>query len=210
MDLEAVRAFLSENEGKADVKAFVEGLNPITTDKVKNFVNTDAEAKKWFQSQRDSHFEKGLDTWKKNNLESLVMDKVKEMYPEETEDQKRIRLLEQQLAEANNKEARELLKNKAIEMATSKELPANLVNYFLGKDEEETAANLAKLEETFNPFIETRVNAEVEKRFNDSSYKFKQGSDGKTSIGEEIAKELNKQKQPDPAAPKVADPWGSQ
>lgn len=208
MDLEAVRAFLSENAGKADVKAFVEGLNPITTDKVKNFVNTDTEAKNWLQSQKDSHFDKSIETWKKNNLEPLVMDKVKELYPEETEDQKRIRLLEAKLEEANNKEARELLKSKAIEMATGKNLPANLVDYFLGKDEEETAANLAKLEGTFNPFIETRVNAEVDKRFNDSSYKFNQGSDGKTSIGESIAKELNKQ--PNPAAPKAADPWGGQ
>ena len=205
MNLEDVKAFLSENGSNAEVKAFVEGLNPITTDKVKNFVNTDTEAKNWLQSQKDSHFDKSIETWKKNNLEPLVMDKVKEMYPEETEDQKRIRLLEQQLAEANNKEQRELLKNKAIEMATGKNLPANLVDYFLGKDEDETTANLAKLEETFNPFIETRVNAEVEKRFSDSSYKFNQGSDGKTSIGESIAKEFNKQ--PVQEA-KVANPWG--
>lgn len=208
MNLEEVRAFLSENEGKADVKAFVEGLNPITTDKVKNFVSTDTEAKKWFESQKDSHFDKSIETWKKNNLEPLVMDKVKEMYPEETEDQKRIRLLEQQLVEANNKEAKELLRKAAIKMATDKELPAEIVDYFVGESEEETAANLEKLQGTFNPFIESRVNAEVEKRFGDSSYKFNPGSDGKTSIGESMAKELNQK--PNPEAPKIADPWGGQ
>lgn len=195
MELAAIKAFLEENGSNPEVQQFVEGLNPITPEKVKNFAGANPEIQGWLQSQKDSHFDKSIETWKKNNLDELVMGKVKELYPEETEEQKRIRMLEQKLAEAEGKEQREALRNKALTIATEKKLPTNLLDHFLGEDEETTLANLAKLEETLNPWVESQVNAEVENRFKDSGRKFQQGSGGETSTAATIAQKLNEQKQ---------------
>nr|WP_285846070.1 DUF4355 domain-containing protein [Metabacillus idriensis] len=156
------------------------------------------------QSQKDSFFTSSLDTWKKNNLDDAVMTKVKELYPEESEDQKRIRLLEQKLAEAEQKEQRELLKNKAISIASEKKLPANLVDFFLGDDEEKTLANIAMLEQNYQPFIDEQVKEQVEKRFKESGRTFIPGSDGKPSVGSSFAKQINEQ---NPTPTDVKSPW---
>lgn len=196
MNLEEIKAFLSENQDSSDVKEFVKGLNPITIDRVKEFATVNEEGNRWLKQQQDSHWDKSIETWKKNNLDEIVMGKVKELYPEETEEQKRIRMLEQKLAEAEGKEQREALRNKALTIATEKKLPTNLLDHFLGDDEETTLANLAKLEETLNPWVESQVNAEVEQRFKDSGRKFQQGTGGETSTAASIALKHNEQKQP--------------
>src|SRR5690606_40465389 len=41
---------------------------------------------KWLQSEKDRHFSKGLETWKENNLSSIVEEEIKKRYPEETEE----------------------------------------------------------------------------------------------------------------------------
>lgn len=195
MNLEEIKAYLSENQESSDVKEFVKGLNPVTIDRVKEFATVNEEGNKWLKQQQDSHWDKSIETWKKNNLDEIVMGKVKELYPEETEEQKRIRMLEQKLAEAEGKEQREALRNKALTIATEKKLPTNLLDHFLGDDEEATLANLAKLEETLNPWVESQVNAEVEQRFKDSGRKFQQGANSETSTAATIAQKHNEQKQ---------------
>ncbi|MGE7880141.1 DUF4355 domain-containing protein [Peribacillus muralis] len=201
MNLEGITSYLEQNKDNQDVREFVNGLNPVTIDRVKDFATVNDDGRNWLQSQKDSFFSSSLDTWKKNNLDDVVMSKVKELYPEETEEQKRIRLLEQKLEEAEKKEKRETLRNKALSLATEKELPASLVDYFLGEDEEKTIANLAKLEETFNPYIESKV----EQRFKDTGRKFQKGSGGDISIGETLAKELNQKPN---VETKLSNPWG--
>ncbi|AOH54479.1 hypothetical protein ABE28_008950 [Peribacillus muralis] len=191
MNLEDIRSYLVQNKDNQDVREFVNGLNPVTIDRVKDFATVNDDGRNWLQSQKDSFFSSSLDTWKKNNLDEVVMGKVKELYPEETEEQKRIRLLEQKLEEAEKKEQRETLRNKALSLATEKELPTSLVDFFLGEDEEKTIANLAKLEDTFNPYIESKV----EQRFKDTGRKFQKGSNGDNSIATDIAKQRNEQQQ---------------
>lgn len=195
MNLEEIKAYLSENQDSSDVKEFVKGLNPVTVDRVKEFATVNEEGTRWLKQQQDSHWDKSIETWKKNNLDEIVMGKVKELYPEETEEQKRIRMLEQKLEEAEGKEKRELLRNKALTVATEKNLPTNLLDHFLGADEEATLSNLSKLEETLNPWVKSQVDAEVDKRFKDTGRKFQQGSSGETSTAASIAAQHNKQQQ---------------
>ncbi|MBH0171031.1 DUF4355 domain-containing protein [Fictibacillus sp. 18YEL24] len=187
--LEEVRAFLEQNQGDQAVQEFVRGLNPVTVDRIKDLANSDNDTKAWLQAQKDSFFSTSLETWKKNNLDDLVMGKVKELYPDETEEQKRIKILEQKLEAAEKEKSLESLRNKAISLATEKGLPASLVDFFLGEDEEKTTENLAKLEETFNPYIESKVN----ERFKETGRNFTKGSDGKDTVGSSYAKSLNDQ-----------------
>lgn len=204
MNLEEVKAFLEQNKSDSAVQEFVRGLNPVTLETVKNFAQVNDEAKNWLQSQKDSHFSTSLETWKKNNLDEVVMSKVKELYPEESEEQKRIRMLEQKLLETEQKGQREALKNKAISVLGEKKLPASLVDFFIGEDEDKTLANIALLEENYTPHIEALVNQQVEERFKGTGRQHIPGTEGKVSVGSSFAQQLNQQSAP---ATGVKSPW---
>ncbi|KRT94015.1 DUF4355 domain-containing protein [Bacillus glycinifermentans] len=156
MNLEEVKHFLNDNKENADVKAYLEELSAVSADKVKGFLETD-EGQKLIRPKLDQHFTKSLETWKANNLDELVNAKVKELYPEETEEQKRIRKLEQELEKQQKEAKREKLMNTAISYASEKGLPTDIVAYFLGDDEETTKSNLSTLEEKYHAAVQQAV-----------------------------------------------------
>ncbi|PAD17402.1 DUF4355 domain-containing protein [Shouchella clausii] len=162
MTLEEVKQFLAENKEKEDVKAYLEELSAVSADKVKGFLDTD-EGKRLLQPRLDQHFTKGLESWKKNNLQSLIDEAVKAANPEETPEQKRIRELEEKLQASEKAAARKELVNKALGIADEKKLPKGIVDFFVADDEETTLSNLSKFEEVYNAAIQEKVEAEFKK-----------------------------------------------
>ena len=123
---------------------------PLTVEQVKAFLDSDPEGQKLTQSMTDAKVTKGIETWRQNNLDKLLTERVEQeitkRYPAETEEQKRLRVLEDKLAASEQARNREALRVVAREQATAKGIPPSLVDHFLGQDENQTAENLAKLE----------------------------------------------------------------
>ncbi|MCP3741454.1 DUF4355 domain-containing protein [Rossellomorea sp. BNER] len=190
MDLEQIKKFLEENKDKEDVKAYLNRLSTVSSDKVSRFLDTE-EGKRLIQPKLDSHFTKGLETWKTNNLDSLVEAKEKELYPEETEEQKRIRKLEKELEDQRNESKREKLMNKAVSYASEKSLPADIVGFFLGDDEESTIKNLGTLEEKYTAAVKNAVN----EKFKNGGRDIQVGASADDSLGASFAKTANQQKE---------------
>ena len=65
-----------------------------------------AEGQKLIQPKLDKYFNKGLETWKQNNLEKLIDEEIAKRYPEETPEMRRIKELEQKLAEKERESVR--------------------------------------------------------------------------------------------------------
>lgn len=63
----------------------------------KQKMNTDKDFKSYIDSLKDQHLSKGLETWKSNNLESLVNEKIKELYPEEDPKDNELKKLKQEM-----------------------------------------------------------------------------------------------------------------
>lgn len=189
MNIEEIKQFLAENKDNEEVKAFVGELSAVSADKVKGFLETD-EGKRLIQPRLDSHFTKGLDTWKANNLDALVDAKVKELYPEETEEQKRIRRLEKELEDQKTAAQREKLLNKAVSYASEKQLPADVVEFFIGEDEETTMKNLGVFEEKYTAAVQKAI----ESKFQESGSSFEKSdsspASGSVDIGA-LAKSVN-------------------
>ncbi|MED3672073.1 MULTISPECIES: DUF4355 domain-containing protein [Bacillus] len=164
--LDEVKKFLEENKENEEVKAFVGELSAVSADKVEGFLETD-EGKRLIQPRLDSHFTKGLETWKANNLDALVDAKVKELYPEETEEQKRIRKLEKELEDQKTAAQREKLLNKAVSYASEKQLPADVVEFFIGEDEESTMKNLGAFEEKYNAALQKAIESKFQENGRD-------------------------------------------
>ncbi|WP_306373081.1 DUF4355 domain-containing protein [Bacillus subtilis] len=168
--LEEVKKFLEENKDNEQVKAFVGELSAVSADKVEGFLETE-EGKRFIQPRLDSYFTKGLATWKANNLDSIVEEKIRERNPDKSPAELEIEKLKKQIEDAEKARNREALVNKALNVADEKKLPKGVIDYFIGEDEETTLANLSKFEETFNAAVQNAVDI----KFKESGTNFEKG-----------------------------------
>jgi len=189
MTLEEIKAFFEQNKDNEEVKNYLAGLSKPTPEGVKDFLGTE-EGKKLLQPMLDSYFSKGLETWKEKTLPGLIEEEVKKKFPDETEEQKRIRKMEEELTKERQARVRSELTSKATTFATQKGLPVDLVGYFVGQDEETTTSNLTTLETIWQKNLE----AAVEAKFKESGRKPHPGGssgsddDKKGKFGAELAK----------------------
>lgn len=155
MTLAELKQFLEDNKDDKEVQEYLEGLY-IVPKKVKTFLETDA-GKKLIQPMLDSYFAKGLESWKEKTMPGLIEEEIKKKFPDETEEQKRLRKLEEELAKERQARTKSELINKATTLATQKGLPVEVVHYFVGQDEDETVNNLTALENIWQANIEKVV-----------------------------------------------------
>jgi len=155
---------MEENKNSDEVEAYLQGL--VTVEGVQIFTQNE-DGKKWLESEKDKHLNKGLDTWKANNLQKEIDKKILELYPEETEEKKQLRELNAKIVNMENEKQREVLKNKALTFAADKKLPINkIVDLFISDNEESTIANIGRFEEIFG----TSVQSAVEERLKSNGY----------------------------------------
>ena len=162
MTLEELKKFLEENKDNQEVQNYLRGLI-MTPEGVNAFLDTEA-GRKLLQPKLDQHFTKGLETWKEKTLPTLLEEEIKKRFPAETEEQKRLRKLEEELAKERQARVKSELINKATTLATQKGLPVELVAYFVGQDEESTTNNLTALENIWQQHLQKAV----EEKFKES------------------------------------------
>ncbi len=172
MTLEELKAFLEDNKDNQEVMNYLRGLI-MTPEGVNAFLDTEA-GRKLLQPKLDQHFTKGLETWKEKTLPSLLDEEIKKKFPGETEEQKRLRKLEEELAQERQARLKSELQNKATTLATQKGLPVEIISYFVGQDEDTTISNLTALENIWQQALEKAVEA----KFKDSGRSPNPGSPG--------------------------------
>ncbi len=180
MELEQVKQFFESNKDNDDVKGYLQGLSTPTLDGIQKFVSDNQDAKKWFDSEKDKHFDKGLKTWLEKTYPTKLQEEldkeIKKRYPEKDAKDLELDKIKAELAKIQAEKVKETLTNKAIKVANEKKLPLDLVDFFISEDEEKTTANLAKLEEVFNKHAQSLV----EERLKGSGYTPPANLDGKT------------------------------
>ncbi|UDF17595.1 DUF4355 domain-containing protein [Bacillus pumilus] len=190
MNIEEIKQFLEQNKENEEVKAFVGELSAVSADKVKGFLETE-EGKKVLQPRLDQHFTKGLETWKANNLEKIVEEEVSKRNPSKTPEQLEIEKLRKEMESERNARNREKLVNTALKVADKKMLPKDVIDFFIGENEESTIENLGKLEESFNAAVQAAVDA----KFKESGREIERGNGAGNSTGNidirTIAQEAN-------------------
>lgn len=180
---EEIPQYIEQNKDSEDVKNFLNGFSSL--DVFKNKIN-DPDFKSFIDSEKDKHSSKSLETWKQNNLQKLIDEAVKKANPTETDEQKKIRELTERIDKAEKEKTHESLRNKALKIASDKKLPSELVDFFIGQDEETTTKNLESLENVLN----TKVNALAEERLK-GGYKPPKGNKNLNDT-EQAQAEINK------------------
>jgi len=143
-----------------EYKNYVGGINPITPDRVKEYLSTD-DGKKIVQPDMDKYFTKGLETWKANNLENIITEELKKRNPSSDPKDLEIASMKAQLEAMQAETIRKDLTNKALKIATEKQIPTDLIEYFIGNDEESTMANIKTFEKAFNSAVSVSVDAKI-------------------------------------------------
>lgn len=154
IQLSDVQSFIDANKDNKDVQSYVGGF--VTADRVNAFLQTD-DGKKTIQPVLDSYHAKGLDSWKKNNLSKLVNEEVAKLHPAETDEQKRLKKIEQDNTELQKKIVRAQLKDSFVAQAQKDSFPIDLVDLVIADDEESTKANYGRLKSVFQKSLDKIV-----------------------------------------------------
>jgi len=142
-NFEEVQKYITDNMEKDEkVKNYVGGF--VTPDRVNGFLESE-DGKKLLQPKLDSYHTKGLKTWQEKNLEGLVSAKVKELHPDADPKDIELNKMKTMLEQMQKDTLKKDLTNKALKTAQEKKLPTDLIDYFVGNDEETTNKNLEKL-----------------------------------------------------------------
>lgn len=161
MNLEDVKKFFEENQDNEEVKAYLEGLKKVSVQEVQQMLVENEELKKFFDSEKDKHFSKGLETWKQKTLPKLIDEEIKKRFPEADPKDVKLKELEAKIQKMEQEKQRELLKNKALTLATEKKLPIQLIDFLIGQDEETTLQNLTTFEEVWTSHLQTLVDEKL-------------------------------------------------
>jgi len=167
MSFEEIISALNEHKDSEEYNNFVNGL--MDGDRVTAFLATDKGkeyAEKVLNPERDSQISKGIESWKKNHLSEEVEKEYKRLHPDIDPKDSEIAKLRAQVEEMQIANTRKDLTNKAMSFFNEKKLPPELVDFFVGKDEETTTANLKKFEKVYS----ASLNTAVESRMKDMSY----------------------------------------
>lgn len=188
MDLQEVKTYLETNSQDAAVVEYLSELKKPTAEVVNSYLDSQ-EGVKLLQPRLDSHFSKGLQTWKDNNLSKLIDEEVAKRNPGETPEQKEIRELKAQLEQDKAERLKEKLTNVAMKKADELGLPLDLVQHFIGADEDSTNSNL----ENFNSAFQTAIKTQVDSKFKQNGRDVKNYGDNKQEISSiaDLANEFN-------------------
>lgn len=154
----------------------------LTLDAFKEKVEKDADFKSFMDSEKDKHSTKSLETWKTNNLQKEIDAEIKKRYPDKDPKDKALEDLKAKMEKMEAESLKKDLTNKALKTMTEKKLPADLVNFIVGSDEDTTNKNLETLEKIFNQHDES-IKTEILK-----NYTYKPGGQGGAEPTEEAVK----------------------
>lgn len=190
MDLQEVKTYLETNSQDGAVIEYLNELKKPTAEAINVYLDSQ-EGAKLLQPRLDSYFSKGLQTWKDNNLNKLIDEEVAKRNPGETPEQKEIRELKAQIENDRNEREKEKLTNIAMKKANELGLPLDLVNHFIGADENTTISNLEDFNKLYQESIQTQVDAKFKQNGRDVNTYGDDTKQTSTSSIADIAKEFN-------------------
>ncbi|WP_336078132.1 DUF4355 domain-containing protein [Paenibacillus sp. 203] len=166
MKLEQVKQLIEENQTNEEWQTYLQGLNPYSVEGIEQYIQSNQQAKSWFDSTVDKRSAKSLETWKANHLENLLNAEIKKRFPAKDEKEIEVEKLRAEVENMKLEKQRERLTSQAVKIASEKKLPLPLVDFFIGADEDTTTAKLTMLEQS----LQLAIQQQVEQRLKGDGY----------------------------------------
>ncbi len=164
---------LEKVKDEEDINELFKGTDIETTFKVEPTLDvfktklTEKEFKSFMDSEKDTHANKALETWKTNNLQTIINDEVlKATGKKKTPEQIKIEELEKKMLEneARAQKAEKIAKYKDV--LAEKKIPMEMIEYFLTDNEETTNTRI----DNFSTYVNEMVNSNVKEKIASGSY----------------------------------------
>lgn len=138
----------------------------ITLNAFKEKIN-EPEFKSYLDSVKDKHFDKALETWKTNNLQTIINDEVlKATGKKKTPEQLKIEELEKNFNEQKAKAERAEKIAKYKDVLAEKKIPGEMIDYFLTDNDETTNTRI----DNFVAYVDGIVSTNVKEKIASGSY----------------------------------------
>lgn len=138
----------------------------LTLDAFKGKIN-EPEFKSYFDSVKDKHFDKALDTWKTNNLQTIINDEVlKATGKKKSPEQFKIEELEKKMLESESRVQKAEKVAKYKDVLAEKKIPMEMIDYFLTDNDETTNTRI----DNFKIFVDDIVSTNVKEKIASGSY----------------------------------------
>lgn len=164
---------LEKVKDEEDINELFKGTDVETTFKVEPTLDvfktklTEKEFKSFMDSEKDTHANKALETWKTNNLQTLINDEVlKATGKKKTPEQLKIEELEKQFNEQKLKAEKAETVAKYKDVLAEKKIPMEMIEYFLTDNEETTNTRI----DNFSTYVNEMVNTSVKEKIASGSY----------------------------------------
>ncbi|WP_346935316.1 DUF4355 domain-containing protein [Clostridium sp.] len=164
---------LEKVKDEEDINELFKGTDVETTFKVEPTLDVfktklvEKEFKSFMDSEKDTHANKALETWKTNNLQTIINDEVlKATGKKKTPEQIKIEELEKKMLEneARAQKAEKIAKYKDV--LAEKKIPMEMIEYFLTDNEETTNTRI----DNFSTYVNEMVNTNVKEKIASGSY----------------------------------------
>lgn len=150
--------------GSDFAKSLVTG--DLTLNAFKEKIN-EPDFKSYLDSVKDKHFDKALETWKSNNLQTLINDEVlKATGKKKTPEQLKIEELEKNFNEQKAKAERAETVAKYKDVLAEKKIPMEMIDYFLTDDEKNTNTRI----DNFTAYVDGMVKTGVKEQISAGNY----------------------------------------
>ena len=157
----------------------------LTLDAFKEKILNDKDFKSFMDSEKDKHSTKALETWKNNNLQTLINDEVlKATGKKKTPEQLKIEELEKSFNEQKAKAERAERVAKYKDVLAEKKIPMEMIDYFLTDNEETTNTRI----DNFTTYVEGMVSSGVKEQISAGNYT----PPGENGAGELTANDIAK------------------
>lgn len=163
-----------------DINETVQGIEGLTKtldfksiglDDFKSILESNEIAKSYYQSSLDSGIGKGVSKYKenfnKNELPKLIEEGMKSKSNEgKSEIEIKYEEMQKEIENMKAEKARAEMSSKYTKELSTKGLPADLIDFVLGSDEDTTNANIEKISNILSSVTDTKV----KEKLNNSNY----------------------------------------
>lgn len=159
--LEEIQVYLNENKDQEEIKNYLTGLRTPTVDDFKAAAENNEDVKKFLQSHADQRVTGAIKTYEEKTLPQKLADAEealrKQLNPQETEDQKRFRELEEKFKNSEARATTAALKTLTLSNLAAEGLSSELADYAMGTDEENTKQRVATLKKIITGEVEKKI-----------------------------------------------------
>lgn len=155
----SVEAVLGAVESNPELKTAL-STQFLTPDVVGSYLDTE-QGKSIISPRLDSFASKAIESWKTKHLDDIVLQRVNELNPAETEEQRQLRAMQSQIKEIQAEKDRLSLQGVASSALANAGLPTSLADYVIGDSPEATKHNVNSLDVEISTLLSQRMEEKV-------------------------------------------------